>query len=175
MLLGATVVRNLKPDNSIVYVFSILLVLAVVVAFGCRGQQGPSGELGAKGDAGAPATPPSIAITPISPSTTCPNGGSLITIGTANSVVCNGNQGSPGLNGMPGVDATPTTIIQLCPGMTTYPTTFVEVAICANDELYAVYSYNNGFLTLLPPGDYISNAVGSNCNFHVGSHCTVTR
>lgn len=74
---------------------------------------------------------------------------------------------------MDGVNATPVSIINLCPGTTTYPTTFIEVALCIDNNLWGVYSYSNGFLTELPPGDYMSNAVGSNCNFHVGVGCVV--
>lgn len=79
-------------------------------------------------------------------------------------------KGDPGPRGM---DGTIITSVQLCPGTTTYPSTFVEVAFCINNSLYAVYSANNGFLTYLPPGTYSSNAIGSACSFTVLPGCTV--
>lgn len=83
-----------------------------------------------------------------------------------------GNVGQPGTNG---VDPTPVTAVQFCSGTTTYPGTFVELGLCINDNLYAVYSANNGFLVLLVPGAYTSNAIGSSCNFTVAAHCQVSR
>lgn len=64
-------------------------------------------------------------------------------------------------------------IVQFCPGTTVYPSIFNEVGICTNTNLYAVYSANNGFLTLIPPGTYQSNAIGSSCNFTVYPNCVV--
>lgn len=96
-----------------------------------------------------------------------------------------GPKGDPGLNGQdgaigttgpqgnPGVDATPVTIVKLCPGSTIYPSTFVEVAFCINNKLYAVYSTNGGFESEIPPGSYNSNGVNSTCTFTVTSGCVV--
>jgi len=64
-------------------------------------------------------------------------------------------------------------IVQFCPGTTNYPNEFNEIGICVDNNLYANYSLNNGFLTLVPPGYYNSNAVGSNCNFTVTSSCGI--
>ncbi len=86
----------------------------------------------------------------------------------------NGAPGSDGANGPKGADGTVITIVQLCPGYTTYSSTFVEVAECINNKLYGVYSQNGGFLTELPPGEYASNGIGSACNLTVGVNCAVT-
>jgi hypothetical protein len=63
--------------------------------------------------------------------------------------------------------------VQFCSGTTMYPTEFNEVGICYLGNLYGVYSLNNGFLTLIPPGEYESNAVGSSCNFQVLPNCVI--
>jgi len=64
------------------------------------------------------------------------------------------------------------TVVQLCPGVPSYPGVFVEVAFCINNELYAVYS-SPVFLTLLTPGAYSSTAIGSACNLTVEPGCVV--
>lgn len=84
-----------------------------------------------------------------------------------------GPPGAPGNDGKDGQDANPVTMLQLCPGTTTYPSVFVEYAICLQNQLYAVYSTHGGFLALLPPGAYHSNAVGSSCNFTVIPGCGI--
>lgn len=87
-----------------------------------------------------------------------------------------GPTGAPGIagpQGEPGVDASPVTVVQLCPGTTVYPNKFVEVAFCIDGQLYGTYSANGGFSTLLPPGVYSSNGVGSSCNFTIGNNCEV--
>ena len=93
-----------------------------------------------------------------------------------------GPQGIPGQNGAPSPigpqlpDGTTVTPVQFCPGVSpTYPSTFPEYGLCIEGSLYAVYSANDGFLTLIPPGQYQSNAIGSNCNFTVLSGCEVTQ
>jgi hypothetical protein len=85
-----------------------------------------------------------------------------------------GPQGIPGAQGPAGADLNPITIVQFCPGSTNYPTTFQEVGFCINNQIWAVYSLNNGFLTLIPPGAYNSNALGSNCNFVVNPNCVIS-
>lgn len=79
--------------------------------------------------------------------------------------------GNPGQNGQ---DASPVTVVQFCPGTTTYPSAFLEVGIVLNGKIYGVYSINNGFLTELPPGNYNSNAVGSSCNFIINNDLTIS-
>jgi len=83
-------------------------------------------------------------------------------------------QGPQGLPGPAGSDLNPITIVHFCPGSTIYPTTFIEVALCVDNELWAVYSSNGGFLTLVPQGNYTSDGINSICNFTVGPNCTVT-
>lgn len=85
-----------------------------------------------------------------------------------------GAQGDVGPQGPAGADALPVTVVQLCPGVTTYPATFVEVAFCIGGTLYATYSTHGGFSTELPPGTYSSNAVGSSCTFTVIDGCEVS-
>lgn len=82
-----------------------------------------------------------------------------------------GPQGVPGEIGPEG--AAGLTTIQFCPGTPTYPSVFPEVGVCISGNLYAVYSALGGFLTLLPPGRYSSNAIGSRCSFTVFSNCEV--
>ena len=90
-----------------------------------------------------------------------------------------GPQGIPGKDGLSAPlgpqlpDGTPVTPVQFCPNTTTYPTTFSEVAFCINNNLYAVYSANDGFLTLIPPGTYNSNGINSTCTFQVLPNCMV--
>lgn len=81
--------------------------------------------------------------------------------------------GPTGPAGRDGVDATPTTIVKLCPGTASYPAVFIEVGLCLQGKLYGVYSANGGFLTLLTEGTYHSNAIGSACNFRVKANCVV--
>lgn len=78
-----------------------------------------------------------------------------------------------GPQGIPGAYGTTVTPVQFCPGTTTYPTTFNEVGFCIGGSLYAVYSANDGFLTLIPPGTYSSNAIGSSCSFTVLPNCVI--
>jgi len=87
-----------------------------------------------------------------------------------------GNMGEQGIQGAPGHDgndAAPVTIVKLCPGTTTYPGIFVEIAFCVGGKLYGTYSANGGFSTELPPGNYNSNAIGSSCNFIILPNCIV--
>lgn len=85
-----------------------------------------------------------------------------------------GEQGPPGNTGPAGIDGLPAKVVNLCPGVTSYPGVFVEVALCLNSRLYGVYSANGGFLTELIPGSYSSNAIGSACNLVVHDNCVVT-
>lgn len=84
-----------------------------------------------------------------------------------------GNQGPAGQTGPAGSDLNPIRIVQFCLGSTQYPTTFAEVGFCINNEVWAVYSANSGFLTLVPPGLYNSNGINSSCNFEVKTNCVI--
>lgn len=85
-----------------------------------------------------------------------------------------GPQGIPGTVGLPGTNGTTIQPVQFCPNdVPTYPATFPEDGFCIDGSLYAVYSANNGFLTLIPPGQYVSNAIGSTCTFTVLPNCVI--
>lgn len=84
-----------------------------------------------------------------------------------------GAQGDAGASGTNGADGQPATVVPLCPGVSNYGA-FVEVGLCINNQLYGVYSANGGFLTLLAPGNYTSNAIGSACSLIVVANCAVT-
>lgn len=85
-----------------------------------------------------------------------------------------GDTGATGPTGSPGQNANPVTVVQLCPNSTAhYPNVFVEEALCINKQLYAVYSIPNAFLTVLTPGAYRSDAIGSACNFTVTQNTCV--
>lgn len=134
---------------------------------GSAGSQGPAGPQGSAG-----VSPPSCTVISVPASGVAPNGGALVTCpdGTQ-SLVLNGTNGTNGAPGTPGTLVTP---VQFCPGTTHYPTTFPEVGFCINNELYAVYSANDGFLTKVAPGVWSSNAIGSSCTFTVSANCVVT-
>lgn len=84
-----------------------------------------------------------------------------------------GSVGNTGPSGRDGLNGTTITMVQLCPGTSHYPSVFIEVAFCVDNSLYATYSANGGFSTMLPPGAYSSNAIGSSCNFTVVSGCEI--
>lgn len=166
----------MPQERFMMIVFTTLFIVVFLTISGCKGRQGLRG--------------PAVSIL-TAPATLqqCPTGGMQISVGPSTIIVCNGAVGSPGangvdgsqgvqgmtgLNGSDGIDAIPITVIDLCPGITTYPGVFVEVALCLNDTLYGIYSANDGFLTMLPPGNYLSNAIGSACNLTIGAHCQVT-
>lgn len=86
-----------------------------------------------------------------------------------------GPQGSPGIPGLPGLDATPITTVSFCGGPSVYPSNFPEYGIVIGGNIYGVYSANGGFLALLPPGLYLSNAIGSTCTFTINVNGTITR
>lgn len=130
-------------------------------------------------------------------STVCPTGGTVLSAGVDLNdnqvlevsetkqvvITCNGQTGATGATGATGsqgsagtngVDATPVTLVQLCPGVSNYGT-FIELGVCLNNTtLIAVYSQNGGFATVLAPGNYSSNAIGSACSLTVGPNCKVT-
>ncbi len=164
-----------KDTGYLVIVITILLVL--VLLSGCK-----TGDQGAQG---TPGIPVSIISAPASPAQ-CPTGGTVVTVGSNINILCNGNQGPSGANGndgatgprgdqgSPGVDTTPIQVIQFCPGLTVYPSAFLEIGLIIDGKLYAVYSANDGFLTQIPPGNYHSNAIGSACNFTVNLDLTIS-
>lgn len=93
--------------------------------------------------------------------------------GSTGAVGATGPQGLPGANGINGVNGTEVVAIKFCPGSAVYSSTFPEYGLCIGGNLYAVYSTNGGFLALLPPGEYRSNAVSSRCDFVVKANCEI--
>jgi hypothetical protein len=126
------------------------LILCMMLLSACG--QGPAGVNGTNGYG--------CTVSQVGVSDIAPDGGALIscTNGTS-SLLLNGTIIQP---------------VQFCPGTPNYPAVFPEVGFKINNQIYAVYSLNNGFLTLLTPGYYSSNAVGSACNFTVNTDGTIT-
>jgi hypothetical protein len=85
-----------------------------------------------------------------------------------------GKNGTNGIDGTNGTDATPIQFITFCPGTAVYPSTFLEFGMRQGTNVYAVYSDRGGFLTLLLPGNYTSDAINSRCNFTVNADGTVS-
>lgn len=135
----------------------IILSAAILSLIGCgQVMTGPQGDPGN-----------GCSVTTVQPEGSAPNGGALIQCGTTSStLLLNGSNGTPG---------TVLTPIQFCPNVVpTFPTVFPEVGFLISGSIYAVYSANDGFLTVIPPGTYTSNAVGSACNFTVNANGTVS-
>lgn len=142
------------------YQMMLLMIAVAAILAGCsKPEQGEKGEAGSPGnsivgprgpagDTGAPGTPG-------------PKGDT-------------GNPGDPGETGPAGSDGRIATVVQLCPGVTVYPSAFVEVALLINGKLYAVYSVPGAFLTEIPPGRYYSAGIGSACDFTVNADGTVS-
>lgn len=170
----------MKKYDFLTYLGLVLLLSALIVCLtGCAQDEAAKGDPGAPGKDAAPVT---VLTHPAAP-TDCANGGTVVQVGSTVNIICNGlngnsgpqgAQGPIGQTGAPGADLTPVTLIQFCPGVApSYPGVFPEVGLCIADQLYGVYSANNGFMVLLPPGAYSSNAIGSSCSFTVAPHCQV--
>lgn len=83
-----------------------------------------------------------------------------------------GDKGDKGDQGDAGSNGTSVTMVRLCPGTPNYGT-FIEVAFCINNKLYATYSANGGFSTEIFPGFYASNGINSSCAFEVQANCSI--
>lgn len=127
---------------------TLLLLSACGGADGLNGADGQSCQVS------------SVAISP-----EAPNGGSLLVCSHSQSLILNGTNGTNG---------TAISERKFCPGVTTYPSRFVEVGFVVGGKLYAVYSANGGLLTEIPPGAYNSAAIGSTCNFTVNANLSIT-
>lgn len=137
--------------------FKTICILALMVSMAaCAPRKGDKGDTGATGATGQTGT-----IGPTGPAGNNGNDG------------VDGTNGHDGATGPRGADGAIATVLQLCPGYSNYGT-FVETALCINNQLYGVYSANGGFLTLLAPGRYTSNGIGSACSFSVLPDCVVT-
>jgi hypothetical protein len=154
---------------------------------GATGETGNTGTTGVTGSTGQNGTSSSLMIAS-APTTQCPDGGYEFTVTTGNTntgtySVCNGTMGQTGPTGS--IGATGATgaqgaagvanisIVQFCPGNTSYPNEFNEIGICINNNLYAVYSQNDGFLTEVLPGTYSSDGINASCTFTVEPNCVV--
>lgn len=163
--------RNIKPvytnQTELLFITIVIsLVLVAILLAGCQGPRGytivgPQGTPGIQGQSGQPGQD-------ALPCTAFKASG-------VTTIAC---PGSPpvsvldGLNGAPGTVITP---IQFCPGVTPiYPLSFPEYGLVINGQIYGVYSQNGGFLALLPPGTYNSNAVGSSCDFTINADNTIS-
>jgi hypothetical protein len=158
--------QSLTEQESKVQMKKLVIVGLILSAFGLSacgrvetivGPSGPQGSPGVVGAAGAACTVTQDAT------------GATVVCGESSVHLDNGT------NGLNGSDGTEITVVQLCPGTTTYPSIFVEVAFCIDNKLYATYSTHGGFSTEIPPGTYSSNAVGSSCTFTVGPDCAVSQ
>ncbi len=168
-----------------------LFLIACLMIAGC--QDRVHFMSGIKGDPGAPGQDGSSCS--VQQITT----GAIITCTDSTSAyIANGSQGPAGLDGKDGLDglqgvqgptgpmgpigqpgvSAPTTgtvtVVPLCGGITVYPVNFVEVALCINSRLYAVYSEHDGFMAEIVPGVYASNAHGNSCTLIVGTNCQVS-
>lgn len=163
---------------------SKLLFLALIsLITACGDSRFDSRIAGPKGDPGTPGKDASCTVTNIPSGPVLANGGANIVCSDGTNVLIangakgnTGSTGATGATGSQGVAGTPGTLIssvQLCPGTPSYPSKFIEVAFCISDQLYAVYSANDGFMTLIPPGAYSSNGIGSSCSLTVLAHCKV--
>lgn len=114
--------------------------------------------------------------TPTGVKITCPDGSSaILNNGSQGDRGPAGEQGPQGEAGQAGTDGTQINIVQFClNSIPSYPAVFPEVGFCINNKIYAVYSANDGFLTLVPPGVYSSHAIGSSCTFTVLPNCQIT-
>lgn len=139
----------------------IALGLSMAACAGPKGEQGIVGEKGPAGASGLNCT-----VSNVSSSDVAPNGGAL--------VQCPDNQVLL-LNGANGAAGTVVTPLQFCPDSSaSYPSTFPEFGFKINGAIYAVYSANGGFLSLLSPGTYSSNGINSSCTFTVNTDATIS-
>ena len=169
--------------SRILFVFIIILMgAAIALLAGCCGK-GPDSV----GVRGAPGT--SCSVTPATGGALiqCTDGtsqfvsngtdGATGATGATGSQGPTGPQGNPGNTGPQGAPGTPGTqiqMVQFCPGTPSYPSTFPEYGIKIGTQIWAVYSANGGFLTYIPPGQYLSNAVGSSCTFTVNADGSIS-
>lgn len=181
--------KALKPNDdylmAVYFILTVLVILLVLLNIGCAS----SGKDGSAGAAGAPGNSPTVQINPASPAE-CVYGGYDIIVNNQNEgTLCNGAPGSSGeigpvgpqgptgnsgQNGTNGTDGTIITIVQFCPGNTTYPSEFNEIGFCIDGNVYATYSTNGGFSAMIPPGIYSSDGVNASCTFTVSANCVIT-
>lgn len=119
---------------------------------GQTGEQGPMGVSGPQGVAG-------------------PTGAT----GQTGPTGSQGNPGVNGLNGNNGTNGSVVTVVQFCTGQTIYPSSFPEMGLCINNEIYAVYwNGSNAWFAEVVPGEYTSTSSTTPCNFNVSANCVVS-
>lgn len=161
------------------------LLFALILTACGQGPKGDTGDQGLPGTPGTPGTPgQGCSVTAVPANLNAPAGGSLISCPDGSSSLVlngingsNGHDGSNGQDGRDGHDGTPGTVVssvQFCHGTPSYPSTFPEVGFRIGGQLFAVYSANGGFLTLIPPGTYVSNGIGNSCTFTVNSDGSIS-
>jgi hypothetical protein len=179
---------NKNMNKAVVFcvtVSAICLVASQLSGCGKSILQGAPGAVGAQGPAGAPGA--DCTVTTVGANNVAPNGGSLISCPDGSSSLVlngtngsNGNAGATGATGATGAagtngsNGTVVAPVQFCKGTGSYPSTFPEVGFCINNNLYAVYSANDGFLTEVLPGTWSSDGINSSCTFTVSANCVVT-
>lgn len=92
----------------------------------------------------------------------------------SNVFVKNGEKGDTGATGAAGMNATSVEFVKFCNSANPSYGSFPEYGMRVGTKIYAVYSANNGFLTLLSPGTYVTTSTGLNCNFTVNNDGTVS-
>ena len=152
--------------NKLMYMLSVSIWLFILLLALSRCSEpysySQAGEPGPVGPAGQGC---SVEQTAAGATITC--GDTLVTI----------SNGSIGPQGNPGMDATPTTVIQFCSKQddTIYPSNFPEQGLCINHNLYGVYwDGKNAWLAEIVPGSYLSTATGLGCTFTVSKDCVVS-
>jgi hypothetical protein len=86
-----------------------------------------------------------------------------------------GPQGVQGPAGTNGTNGTSPTMVQFCTDVVGHYGTFPEYGECLGGNIFAVYwDGKNAWLAEVYPGNYESTATGLQCNFTVGTNCSVT-
>jgi hypothetical protein len=155
----------------------ISMILSLSLSACCRdGSIGSTGLKGDPGNIGAPGL--SLVSTQIvATNTQCPSGGYLLQIAQdtnsnglfdftdnqqSSFIVCNGQVG------------TQVSMVQLCTGVGSYPSSFPEFGTCVDGKLYGVYwDHTNSWQAELYPGHYSSTSSSVSCSFTVGANCQV--
>lgn len=149
------------------------LTLLTLVA--CQKYQGARGYTGAQGPAGQDGSSCSVMELPNNEGALvqCTNGTSVVITNGTNGT--DGAVGQKGDTGPAGQNATPVTMVKLCPEAGSYPSTFPEYAFDFAGTLYATYwDGHNAWTSELYPGSYSSTSTSAPCNFTVNADGTIT-
>ena len=164
----------MKYRNYSNFVEKLSTISLLIVLCSCKGSTGNQGATGNVGTPGVNAQPCAVVPLANGADILCPDGSSqTITNGQIGPAGPQGPAGQNGTNGINGSNGSSVTWVQFCPGSPAYPYVFPEGGLCVDGNLYAVYSANDGFLTLITPGAYTSDGIGSSCNFTVLTNCQI--